>query len=281
MQEMTDWLAEARQLGSQYQGMDAYEITKELAEKAGYHRETVEYQDGTKHVVTEYTCPFDAQLSAAWFSCFGGLFLKRANVHSGFLGEQCVDVSVDCFLRFMKYLDLERVECKKQVLVYAMRCLDGCYKQAYRNIPSEYKFDAYKKTGKRTFEFKKVLAQQYCSLDAMEDDDFYDASMRTSVTNSSIIDDLRVKLRGNRFGYRLLKAMLDSPGRIDFSKIDKFVFIRETERKDPMTKVLLADAYNVIKETLFRDYLEKTGHIKQRAPHGVFYTNEGRRYEEN
>jgi hypothetical protein len=220
----------------------------EIANRAGYHRGIREFKNGNKRIVTKYTKPFDNVLVCKWFVNYKKLFVSKLISHPE-LEEFHVQIITETFFAVMKSLNLDKITCDNAVNRLVTLAFGNRIGYVLFTIGSEKRIKDHmeKNPTIHNVRMNSAINHMAISLDsfvtepasAIYEDEGFD----------SLLVDLRMSLKDNPYGERMLEAMLYSNKKLQLDHIDDFVYLTKDECNDT-TKVALTLAYNTIKSIL-------------------------------
>ena len=239
------------------------DITIALANKAGYHRGPYLLKNGSVKERALYIDKFDDVLTAKWICYYKKLFISTLIKHPE-LSDFHVNIINDTFKSVMQSLNIDKIvndDCINKYTNMALSCKIGI---AIFDRGSVNRINDYNQGGRRKFRFKSVLNYNSCSYDALVESSHFDISCDDSdLGTASIVIDLKHQLSNNKYGLRLLEAMLTSRKKIMLSHIDDFVLIDEGDFND-VTKESLLSAYNTIQQSLRKYSINTSRPVKLR-----------------
>jgi hypothetical protein len=224
------------------------DITVTLANKAGYHRGLYKYKNGRVRERAFYDKKFDDILTAKWMCFYKNLFISKLIKHPEF-SEHHVTIINDVFRVVMQSLNLDKIvndNCINKYVNSALSCKIG---EVLFLMGSSRRLEEHRSGGKRRFRYKSVLNYNTASLDAIMEGNTYLPKAPDDEDVNPMILDLKSKLSHNKYGLRLLEALLSSQKKVMLNHIDDFVLIDDVDFNDK-TKLDILTAYNTIRLTL-------------------------------
>ena len=228
------------------------DLTIEIAKRAGYYRANYTFANGSVRERTMYEYPFDSVLTAKWILFYKPLFCGKLGPHPEF-GDGAIDIINSTFFITMNCLQLDKVVDDDIVNRYVNMALSGRIKNYLIEIGSAKRLDEYKNGEKLNMRLNKSVLYQSLPLDETlltEENDAY------SDTPQDILMELYWKLSDNPYGIRLLETMLYANQKIHLSSINRYMHLEDFEKTEE-TKVYIAEAYAIIKDTL-RKHIENS-----------------------
>lgn len=228
-----------------------YDITKEMADLAGYHRDIFTFKNGNKRERTFYKTSFDSKLVAKWMCYYEPLFKAKLNKHHN-LKEYYIDIINITFSLFMSSLNLEKTTCDAMVSKYVnltLRNRIGYFEYVVGSVTRVG--DTLSKKSK-TARLCSSINHQAVSLDELilnENYSFIDNSITDNFEGEDIVIELKEKLNGSKIGMTLLQGLLNSNKKVQLSHIDDFIDLSNYKMDNKDRKELL-DSYNIIKSVL-------------------------------
>ena len=229
------------------------ELMFELANRAGYHRGIREFKNGNKRIVTKYERPFDNTLVCKWFANYKRLFISKLITHPE-LEEFHIQIITETFFAVMKSLNLDKITCDNAVNRLVTLTFGNRIGYVLFTIGSEKRVKDHIEKNPTTHHVRMNSALNYMSVSL---DSFVTEPSAATYEDTgfdSLLVDLRISLRDNPYGERMLEAMLYSNKKLQLNSIDDFVYLTKDECTDT-TKKALALAYNTIKSVL-RGYVK-------------------------
>lgn len=218
------------------------EITIELANSAGYHRDVFTFKNGNQRIRTMYDSKFDDVLTAKWLCYYKHLFVSKLSKHPEL--KEFHDFIINrTFMIVMNSVNLDKLVNDDVINKYVNIALGNRISEVLQIIGSQERL----KNGK--FKLKTAINHMSISLESLQESGNYNA-IYNDVNYSELVVDLKHKLCDNKLGLELLNLMLESNYKIRVNSIDQYVKCEQTEEN----KKALTDAYNIIKNTL-REHL--------------------------
>lgn len=223
-------------------------ITTKLAESAGYHRGLYTFKNGNVRERALYNKKFDDVLTAKWMCYYKTLFVSKLVKHPE-LSEYHVSIINDTFHQVMQSINLDKIvddRCISKYVNSALSCKIGI---VLFIMGSSRRLEEYNNGGRRRFHYKSVLNYNTTSLDAIVENNNYSPRASDEIDVNPLIIDLKSKLAHNKYGLRLLEALLSSQKKVMLNHIDDFVLIDDGDFNDK-TKLDILTAYNIIRLAL-------------------------------
>lgn len=227
------------------------ELTKELANKAGYRRDIYTFKNGNKRERTFYDKPFDDILTAKWFMYYKKLFVSKLSKHPEMREYYSFIINRTFMIVMQSYrMDIgtkDNIINKNVNMCLANRIGEVLYIMGSNTRLEEYKSKE-RPGDKNRMLLNTAVNHMAQSLDQLQEDSGY-CPEYIDKNMSDILVELQVKLEDNEFGNRLLEAMLSSNKKIQPSHIDDFIYMRREEcTEENKSKIL--DAWDKIESVL-------------------------------
>ena len=243
------------------------ELTKELALKAGYHRDLFTFKNGNKRERTFYDRPFDNILTAKWFMHYKKLFFSKLSKHPE-MSEYYSFILNRTFLIVMQSYRMDIAKEDNIVNKNVNMALANRIGEVLYIIGSGARLEKYqnKKDSKEKNRLLLNTAVNHMaqSLDQMYEDVGFNAEYEEKGVDDILVD-LKNKLHGNKFGIKLLEAMMSTNKKIQPSHIDDFIYMTKEECTEE-NKGKIVEAWNEI-ESVLKTYVDsskyKWGKIKK------------------
>lgn len=215
--------------------MDIVEITNKIVSQSTQRTYTV--RDGKRMVKNVYENGFDNNLTKSWMDQYRNAVRDCLN-KSGMKNYSVEDLLNDTFRRFFLYVDEKDIVSSRSITCYVFKIIKSLIVTRYRDM-----------NRKKNNQFK----YDDDILNYVDDADFATYMDETKY----VIDECRTALKNNRFGDRLIDAIIDSDRQIPLSKINHGIYISEAERQDRNTRREICDAWNTIRRIVARDILNQ------------------------
>ncbi len=244
------------------------DLTIDIALKAGYSRQEHVCKNGSVHMRTTYSKPFDNGLVAKWFMYYKKLFLAKLSRHPEFKDfySQIIYRTFECTMKAFvleKTID-DKLVSKVVNMSLANRIGEVLYEMGSNARLEKYECDhknGVKEEGSvNKLKLKTSMNHMCASLDQMYEDENFMPSYESSDL-TSIMVDMRIKLEHNPMGQRLLDAMLNCDKKIQPSHIDDFVYMTKEECTEDNKKNLI-EAWNII-ENVLKAYKKLDGNFNE------------------
>ena len=243
------------------------ELTKELAIKAGYHRDMFTFKNGNKRERTFYDRSFDDVLTAKWFMYYKKLFFSKLSRHPE-MSEYYSFILNRTFLIVMQSYRMDIAKEDNIINKNVNMALANRIGEVLYIMGSSVRMEMYQNKAnskeKNKLLLNTAINHMAQSLDKMYEEVGFNAEYEEKGLQDILID-LRNKLSGNKFGAKLLDAMLSSNKKIQPSHIDDFIYITRDECTEE-NKSKIVEAWNDI-ESILKTYVDsskyKWGKIKK------------------
>lgn len=236
--------------GKQYDSIK--DLTYELAMNAGYYRKMYTFNNGSVRERTFYTKEFDSILTAKWLMYYKHLFITKLVVHPE-LKDYHVYIITRTFMVAMASINLEKMIVDNDINKYVNMTLSSRFAEVLHNKGSINRLQYFIDTGdKSKLNVNNTVNNLSLSLDELKDnniDFYYQAIDDVGTDDYFYVLDLEDKLKGTKFGKRLLKSMLNSNKKIQLNHIDDFMYMDKSEMVEDNKKDI-AISYNIIKQYL-------------------------------
>lgn len=266
------------------------ELSKDIAISGGYKRVPFTYKNGNTVIRTTYNVPatWDDTLVAKWYCYYEKYFRKILATHPE-MQEYQYFILQRTFTILFNSLQLDKLSTPQAFTALVrvalvnrigeVLCILGSdARKAECNLITALKEqlrkgkitkEEYKaKVGNRTdgklwkSEFQqKAFDNHIMSLEKVlntttatgdSNNDWKTPRIR-DIETSDVIMDIKLRLKDNKFGTRLLDAMLYSDKKIKLNNIRSYIKLNQDELTDD-SKIQIKAAYDIIKETL-RDHV--------------------------
>ena len=251
------------------------ELTKDIANSAGYSLEKYTQKNGKTKVRTIYTKPWDDALVAKWFMFYSKYFKSKLYALPA-LKEYHTLILNRTFSIYFNALKLDKLKSDKAVTAYIKLTFSNRIGEAMYMMGSETKLkenierkklrqdikngeveDMGLSDTRNKCSVKNAFNENTASLEQLKEDVNFDVKSNDQDL-SSVMLDLRHELEGKELGLRLLDCTLYSGKKVVFSNLSNYMNFKNSELvvndngielKDEI-KQQLADSYNTIVEYL-------------------------------
>lgn len=229
------------------------QLTLDIANSAGYHREKVTLKNGNEVIRTKYSNRWDDVLVAKWYCHFEKMFCSKLSQLS-YMKEYYTQILERTFSIFFNALQVDKVVSNTSVTTTVYACFNNRIGEVMQVLATDNRVKRYNATqGVKVRNSKdRVVVKDYInysaiSLDTKVDElhTMKDVIPSEKVELSDMILDIKNRLGKDMLGLRLLESMVNSDKQISFGNISNFVKLKETEYNSE-TVNRLRNAYKII-----------------------------------
>lgn len=229
------------------------QLTLDIANSAGYHREKVTLKNGNEVIRTKYSNRWDDVLVAKWYCHFEKMFCSKL-FKLGYMKEYYSQILERTFRIFFNALQVDKIVSDTSVTTTVYVCFNNRIGEVMQVLATNNRIERYNATqGVKVRNSKdRVVVKDYINCSAISLDTKID-ELHTmgdiipseKVELSDMILDIKTRLGKDRLGLRLLESMVNSDKQISFGNISNFVKLKETEYNSE-TVNRLRNAYKII-----------------------------------
>ena len=213
--------------------------------EAEYEKYNYTFKNGNIRQRVKYNKKFDDVLIAKWLMFYKDLFISKLLKVTN-LQEYQVDIINRTLQSVFYCLDIDKLVDDNIVNKYVNMSIDCRIKEYLYIVGSEKRLEKTNKTKKANMRLNTSINHLAKHLDAdlfeinreQQDNDIFS-------NYEDIIVDLQEKLQYNKFGKRLIDAMIASNKKVQLYDICSYMSLKE-EEKTQENKQLILDAYNII-----------------------------------
>ena len=237
------------------------DLCVDMMKDAGYSKCLVTLENGKKVEKIKYTKEFDSALTAKWFVHYKKVFGKVLFAHPE-LKDHFEDIITRTFTHMFRFMKIENIKSDKSVdsmlslslsnRIGEVLIQNGSEKRwASQQIKTDYeKEKGFKKSNERV-SMNNAINVGCLDIDNLSHDDSENMLSKYSNDSSNLfLLDIKVALKDNPFGERVLETLLNSNGRVATTCIDKFIALKEEEKTED-TLMFIQDAYKTIVDVLY------------------------------